>query len=464
MTGDQIGNFRIIGRLGEGGMGEVFRAMDTMLEREVALKTLRPELSAREELVERFRVEAIALAKLNHPNIAAVYSFFRENDRYHMAMQFVHGQTLEQRLIERTRLGWKEAAQVAIDVLQALEHAHAQGVIHRDLKPANLMLDPTGRTVVMDFGIARVLARARQTRAGNLVGTMEYIAPEIVRGEDPDRRADLYSLGVVLFELVTGRLPFVADTDYAMMRAHTELPPPLPTALCADLPKPFEAVILRALAKTPAERFSDAREFLSALCLASGLDEPHAGATRSLALPTPKPWWSRAIEPMAPLLGKIREQFQPPSQGGWVAWVDWGKANPGLAMAGAAGLIAIAFVVAGLLSKPKPLVPASDTPAAVLPVQAGANTGGPSIDTPARSPVSSGAASPPAGDSNPPPRAADKPAEPPRDSRDVVMPPEPKPNVVIERTPPAPETPPHPRPVQRNPEPERPSGGWYIKR
>jgi serine/threonine protein kinase len=235
MTGDQIGNFRIIGRLGEGGMGEVFRAMDTMLEREVALKTLRPELSAREELVERFRVEAIALAKLNHPNIAAVYSFFRENDRYHMAMQFVHGQTLEQRLIERTRLGWKEAAQVAIDVLQALEHAHAQGVIHRDLKPANLMLDPTGRTIVMDFGIARVLARARQTRAGNLVGTMEYIAPEIVRGEDPDRRADLYSLGVVLFELVTGRLPFVADTDYAMMRAHTELPPPLPTALCADL-------------------------------------------------------------------------------------------------------------------------------------------------------------------------------------------------------------------------------------
>ena len=133
-------------------------------------------------------------------------------------------------------------------------------------------------------------------------------------------------------------------------------------------------------------------------------------------------------------------------------------------MAGAAGLIAIAFVVAGLLSKPKPPALASDTPAVVLPVQAGANTGGPGIDTPARSPVSSGAASPPAGDSNPPPRAADKPAEPPRDSRDVVMPPEPKPNVVIERTTPAPETPPHPRPVQRNPEPERPSGGWYIKR
>ena len=163
MTGEQIGNFRIIGRIGEGGMGEVLRAMDTMLEREVALKTLRPELSAREELVERFRVEAIALAKLHHPNIAAVYSFFRENDRYHMAMQFVHGQTLEQRLIERTRLDWKEAAQVTIDVLQALEHAHALGVIHRDLKPANLMLDPSGRTVVMDFGIARVLARARQT-------------------------------------------------------------------------------------------------------------------------------------------------------------------------------------------------------------------------------------------------------------------------------------------------------------
>ena len=455
MTGEQIGNFRIIGRIGEGGMGEVLRAMDTMLEREVALKTLRPELSAREELVERFRVEAIALAKLHHPNIAAVYSFFRENDRYHMAMQFVHGQTLEQRLIERTRLDWTEAAQVTIDVLQALEHAHALGVIHRDLKPANLMLDPSGRTVVMDFGIARVLARARQTRAGNLVGTMEYIAPEIIRGEDPDPRADLYSLGVVLFELVTGRLPFVADTDYALMRAHTELPPPLPTALCANLPKPLEAVILRALAKTPAERFSNAREFLVALCAATGMEEPHAGSTRTTVVPKSNPWDSKRLRNLfASLARGLREQFQTPTQGGWSAWVGWGKSNPGLAIAGAAGIVAVAFVVAGLFSKPGPPASAPDTPAAMPPAQAGDSTETPSTDTPARAPLKPGLATLPATDPNPPQR----------DSRDVVMPPEPKPNVVIERTTPAPEAPPPSRPAQRNPDPERPSGGWYIKR
>ena len=220
-----IGGYRVGERLGEGGMGEVFRAVDTMLEREVALKVLRPEMGARAEVVERFRVEAIALARLHHRHIAAVYSFFQQGDQHYIAMQYVRGRTLEATLQQRGPLPWREAAAVAMDVLQALEHAHTLGVVHRDLKPANLMIDPEGRTVVMDFGIARVMARSRQTRAGTLVGTLEYIAPEIVRGEAADARSDLYSLGCVLYEMVSGALPFDSPSDFALMRAHAEQAP-----------------------------------------------------------------------------------------------------------------------------------------------------------------------------------------------------------------------------------------------
>ncbi|HPU53571.1 MAG TPA: protein kinase [Burkholderiaceae bacterium] len=462
MNGEQIGNFRLISRIGEGGMGEVFHAMDTMLEREVALKTLRPELSAREELVERFRVEAIALAKLHHPNIAAVYSFFREDLRYHMAMQFVHGQTLEQCLAERIRLDWHQAAQIAVDVLQALEHAHALGVVHRDLKPANLMIDPRGRTVVMDFGIARVLARARQTRAGNLVGTMEYIAPENIRGEDPGPRADFYSLGIVLFELVTGRLPFAADNDYALMRAHTELAPPPPSSLCPSLPQPFEEVILRALAKRPADRFADAREFLHAVCQATGIDEPHAGAIRAAPASRSRRAWPLKWRSLVASAGRWREHLEIPARGGLSAWIDWSKANPGLAMAAAAGVVATGFVVAGLSSQPGRSLEPTSLPPVLLPAHEGAgNLDASGVVAAARDPNKAGMASP----------AVSEAKTGPSDARDVVMPPEPKANVVIDRPVPEPVQPaatPVARPAPRNPDPgsggNGGGSGWYIKR
>ena len=475
MNGQQIGNFRVIERIGEGGMGEVFRAVDTMLEREVALKTLRSELSAREELVERFRVEAIALAKLHHPHIAAVYSFFRENERYHMAMQFVHGQTLENLLKHRARLPWREAAQITLDVLQALVHAHGQGVIHRDLKPANLMLDPSGRTVVMDFGIARVLARARQTRVGNLVGTMEYIAPEIIRGENPDPRADLYSLGVVLFELVTGRLPFIADTDFALMRAHTEMPPPLPTALCAELPQPIEAIILTALAKQPKQRFADARAFIVALEQACGIEgQPRGEAQRLMAQPSLLQRWSLRLKHVKlrpgllmrsdwvastrQRLGSLAKlgqstglnagrqvnqfmqvQLQTPSAGGMAAWVAWSRNNAGLAMAGAAAIVAIGFVLAGLLA-PAPIKPDPKAPDGQLPVD-------------------------PHGLFGPVKPVIEKVTEadpPPPHKGDFVIPNPKPPNIVIDPpVPPAPAPTPPPRP---RPEPPQPQGGWTIKK
>ena len=265
MTPRRVAQFELLERIGEGGMGEVFRAMDTMLEREVAIKALRPALAARPDLVERFRVEAIALAKLNHPNIAAVYSFLHEHDTYFMVMLYVRGHTLEHVLAQRTRLPWQEALGIVAQTLRALDHAHRLGVIHRDLKPANLMMRNDGSVVVMDFGIARVLARARQTRSGNMVGTLEYISPEQVQGKEVDGRADFYSLGVMLYEMLTGRLPFIATTEFDLLRAHVELTPPPARDLCRDLPEPVEQLVRKAMAKDPRQRFANAEEFLQAV-------------------------------------------------------------------------------------------------------------------------------------------------------------------------------------------------------
>ncbi len=368
-----IGNFQLIELIGEGGMGEVYRGMDTMLEREVAIKTLRPELASRPELLERFRIEAIALAKLNHPNIAAVYSFFRDGSQHHMAMQFVRGETLEKLLASRGRLPWKEAARIGIDVLQALDHAHALGVIHRDLKPGNLMLDPSGRTVVMDFGIARVLARARQTRSGSLVGTLEYIAPELIKGADADGRADLYSLGIVLYELATGRLPFEGNTDFELMRAHTELEPPAPERFCPDLPPAFSIAILRALAKQPEQRFASAREFLAALAQAADIsptlvvpavDARRGGGSHASAGAMVQLGLQRAAAAFSGLASSRRVNHQGPDAGARpdsqaMRVKAFARQNPGVAIAAVAGVVAVGFAGAGAYQAiTKPNVPA----------------------------------------------------------------------------------------------------------
>lgn len=350
MNPEQIGSFRILERIGEGGMGEVYRAMDTMLEREVALKTLRPDIAARADLVERFRVEAIALAKLHHPHIAAVYSFFRDHDQYHMAMQFIQGVTLEDLLQRQGRLPWPQAARIAADILLALAHAHEQGVIHRDLKPGNLMLEPSGHVVVMDFGIARVLARRSQTECGKIIGTMDYLAPEVIRGSPAaDARMDLYALGVVLYEMVTGRAPFQADTEYGLMRAHLEQAPPPPTLWCPDLPENAQTLILRALSKYPEDRYADAREFLAALERAAGLGERTLQDMAPVrAMPGAGSGWAHRWHDFAQTLrAQVRRRAGPleaPTPRSRAAWQDWILANPGLAI-GAAGMVVSAGIV-----------------------------------------------------------------------------------------------------------------------
>jgi serine/threonine-protein kinase len=265
MTEQTIGNYRVIAKLGEGGMGKVYRAIDMMVEREVALKSLKPEIAALPGIVERFRSEAILLAKLNHPAVALLYTFFKDGDQYFMAMEYVAGDTLQAVIQNGGPIPYTRALAYTAQILQGIGHAHSLGILHRDLKPANIMLTPEEKVKIMDFGIARVLGVAGITRDGRVMGTPEYLAPERIRGNQDDPRSDLYSVGVVLFQMLTGRLPFEADSDYDMLTAQIQARPPRPREIGVSLPPGVEDLLMTALEKDPARRFARAAAFEAAI-------------------------------------------------------------------------------------------------------------------------------------------------------------------------------------------------------
>jgi serine/threonine-protein kinase len=264
MLGRIVGSYKIVERIGEGGMGEVFKGLDLMLEREVAIKVLRPELARNPDLVERFRSEAVALARLSHPNVATLYSLVRDGDVLCMAMEFVSGETLDRMLRRTGAVQWERAVSIACQALAGIDHAHQAGILHRDIKPANIMLTPAGVAKVLDFGIARILGSTRLTHTGRMIGTLEYMSPEAIRGRPSDRRSDVYSVGLALYELLTGTSPFARDTEYEIIRAQVEELPPAPQTL-VWLPDALSAAVMRALAKHPEERYQTASEFLAAL-------------------------------------------------------------------------------------------------------------------------------------------------------------------------------------------------------
>ena len=265
MIGQTLGTYRLIEKLGEGGMGEVYRALDEMLDRDVALKMLKPELARRQGTVDRFRAEAITLAKLDHPGIARIHGCSRHDDRWFIVMEFVRGETLLGRLSRAGRLPWTEAAPIVCQLLDALEYAHRRGVIHRDMKPANVLMGVEGAVKVTDFGIARVLGTERATRTGHIVGTLEYMSPEQVRGEEVDGRADLYAVGILLYELLTGRVPFRGGAEYEVMMQHLQAPVPSVRPLAPDAPAWFDEILQRALAKALPDRFPSAAAFQLAI-------------------------------------------------------------------------------------------------------------------------------------------------------------------------------------------------------
>jgi len=262
-----IGKYRVVRPLGKGAMGMVYEGFDPIIERKVAIKTILAELLDATEIDEaaaRFRREAQAGGRLQHPGIVGVYEYGNDGDMAFIVMEYVEGQELRRLLAQGARYGLIEIFEIMKQLLGALDYSHKQGVVHRDVKPANLMVMPGPKVKVMDFGIAR-LESSDLTQAGTIVGTPTHMAPEQLMGLPADGRADLWASGVILYELLTGVSPFVAETPAAVMHKVLQGEVPPPSSLDAKLPAGFDAVVQRALARKPEERFQTAREFHGAL-------------------------------------------------------------------------------------------------------------------------------------------------------------------------------------------------------
>jgi serine/threonine-protein kinase len=261
-----LGPYRIVERLGSGGMGSVYRAVDDQLGRDVALKILATTTA---DAAARLRAEAEALGRLSHPGVAAVYDLIEDDEHLALVMEFIPGQTLQDVLEQGGMFSPRRAAELCAEILAALEHVHAAGVVHRDLKPANVMLSESGAIKLTDFGIARVDGAVGLTAAGKMLGTPAYMAPEQVLGHAVDARVDLYATGVVFFRLVTGALPFKGSTPFEMAQAQVNDAPARASDQNRDLPAWVDAILKRALEKRPGDRFQSAAEFRQALAHAA---------------------------------------------------------------------------------------------------------------------------------------------------------------------------------------------------
>ena len=260
------GRYQITGLIASGGMGEVFQAHDRVLDRTVALKVLRAGLGSDADFVERFRKEATAAGRLSHPNIVQVYDWGRSEDgSAYMAMELVEGQNLREVLTASGRLKPSLAARIAGQVCAALEAARKAGLVHRDIKPENILLTPDGRVKVADFGLSRTMAESKATQAGVLLGTAHYVAPEQVEGKESDHRSDLFALGVVLYEMLTGRTPFTGDTPLIVAYQRVRENVPRPSELVAGVPPAMDEVVARATARDPNKRYSSAADMGEAL-------------------------------------------------------------------------------------------------------------------------------------------------------------------------------------------------------
>jgi eukaryotic-like serine/threonine-protein kinase len=253
--------YQIVRHIARGGMAQVYLAQDLLLDRPVALKVLFAELAANRSFVERFRREARAAANLNHPNIVAVYDWGEQSQTYFIVMEYLEGQTLRELILRNRRIPPRQAAEIGAEIAAALAFAHHHGVIHRDVKPGNVIISPNGLVKVTDFGIARAGdPNDNLTQTGAVMGTATYFSPEQAQGKPLDNRSDLYSLGVVLYEMVSGNPPFTGENPVAIAYQHVrELPAPF-SQLKLRVPAPFEAIVAKTMAKDPAARYANAED------------------------------------------------------------------------------------------------------------------------------------------------------------------------------------------------------------
>jgi eukaryotic-like serine/threonine-protein kinase len=329
-VGQHVGDYEILSVLGVGGMGKVYKVRNVISDRAEAMKILLPDLSSNQSLADRFLREIRVLAALDHPNIAALRTALNYQNQLVMIMEFVEGETLANRLA-RAPLSTAEAANYADQVLSALSYAHKQKVIHRDIKPANMMLTPHSVVKLMDFGIARSSVDGSLTSTGTTLGSLNYMPPEQVRGEAADARSDIYSFGVSLYEMLTGKLPFKGDSQYSLMTAQLNQTPVEPITLRSDLPTGLNEIIMMAIAKDPASRFQSADAIRAALKSIPVSALPAAGTTvtptpssgqttivdtplpRRATAPTPPPPAARTPTPPPAVTPALTVPVTPPS-------------------------------------------------------------------------------------------------------------------------------------------------------
>jgi len=286
--GENVGPYRIIGQLGQGGMATVFKAYHPALDRYVAIKVLHPAFKEDLNFLARFQREARIVAKLEHPHIIPVYDFSEHRDMAYLVMRYVEGKTLKAHLTGEP-LPPERILEILRPVAEALAYAHEQGVLHRDIKPSNVMLTPEGGIFLTDFGLARMAQSGESTLSQDMmIGTPQYMSPEQAKGVEVDERTDIYSLGVILFEMLTGRVPFSADTPYAVVHDHIYTPLPLPSTIKPDISPALERVLLKALAKEKDDRYQKVTEL--ALAFEDAVVEATSGITPALEE-------ERALEP-----------------------------------------------------------------------------------------------------------------------------------------------------------------------
>ncbi len=287
--GQKIGDYEVVRELGHGGMGQVCLVRNLISDRIEAMKVLLPDLAQQGDLANRFMREIKVLASLDHPNIAQLRTAFTAENQLVMIMEYVEGETLAERL-HAGPFSSPEALDYVGQVLAALSYAHGKGVIHRDIKPANMMLTPKGVVKLMDFGIARSTQDLGMTATGTTLGSLDYMSPEQVKSEPTDARSDLYSVGVSLYEMVTGHRMFSATSSYSVMEAHVKEIPKPPIELVPTLPKALSDIIMMAVAKDPGHRFQTAEAMRNALSqVVTGATAAAAAAPQAMVTPAPQP-------------------------------------------------------------------------------------------------------------------------------------------------------------------------------
>jgi serine/threonine protein kinase len=352
--GQMLGPYRIINQVGRGGMANVYKAYQPSMDRYVAIKVLPSQLAESKEFVQRFQQEARIIANLEHPHILPVFDYGESDGVAYFVMRYLDAGTLKDRMETGRPLPLNEIDRIFTQLAEALSYAHGRGVVHRDLKPANALIDAQGNLFLTDFGIAKILESAspRLTQTDAIMGTPAYISPEQAQSRPVDQRSDIYSLGIILYEMVTGSVPFVADTPLAVVLKHISDPLPLPSIVKPDIPTSIEQVILKALSKNPNDRFSTAAEFVTAWKRALEQNETQRHVPDNIPVQVP----SRGPSTLPPSGDRVGSPPKPaPKSRTPVGWVVG-------CLAGACLLLAVGGVAVLALNRQNLFASATDTP------------------------------------------------------------------------------------------------------